>query len=232
MSADSPAQRRSAVDQDRTASENGRGRQRGEESGAQKAMADLILRGPGRPRKRVLNPRVGVIDADEPGVHRRDRKAGPGWQRKERLHRKKKTRGEEVIGWIERACFVPEGANVGQPLKLLDWQRDWILTIYDNPHVTRRAILSVGRKNGKGLALDTPIATPRGFVPMGMLQIGDEVFDENGKPCRVTYISPVHIGLCCWRLRFADGSEIVADQDHQWLTCHSYRPWAQSRMTS
>jgi len=112
-------------------------------------MADLIIRGPGRPRKRVLNPRVGVVDEDEPGVHRPGRKSGPGWERKERLHRKKKTRGENVIRWIQSACFVPEGANVGKPLVLLDWQRDWILSIYDNPHITRRAILSLGRKNGK-----------------------------------------------------------------------------------
>jgi phage terminase large subunit-like protein len=90
----------------------------------------------GRPRKRALMPRVG--NAPE-----------PGWQRKERYHRKPKSRAGEVIRWIEGACFVPEGANVGQPLRLLQWQRDWITEIYDNPHTTRRAILSLGRKNGK-----------------------------------------------------------------------------------
>ena len=59
------------------------------------------------------------------------------------------TDGEEVILFIESFCRVPEGALVGQPLKLADFQKRFILDIYDNPAVTRRAILSMGRKNGK-----------------------------------------------------------------------------------
>lgn len=57
------------------------------------------------------------------------------------------TRGEENCDWIEACCRVPEGALVGQPVKLRPWQRDIILGIYDQP--TRRAIISFGRKNGK-----------------------------------------------------------------------------------
>jgi phage terminase large subunit-like protein len=38
---------------------------------------------------------------------------------------------------------------VGQPVKLRSWQRKEVCRIYDNPHGTRRAILSFGRKNGK-----------------------------------------------------------------------------------
>ena len=55
----------------------------------------------------------------------------------------------DVIVFIERFCYVPEGKFVGQKLKLLDWQKDVIRQIYDNPHGTRRAIISVGRKNAK-----------------------------------------------------------------------------------
>ena len=44
---------------------------------------------------------------------------------------------------------MPEGRLVGQPVKLRPWQRDEIRKIYDNPHGTRRAIISFGRKNGK-----------------------------------------------------------------------------------
>jgi PHD/YefM family antitoxin component YafN of YafNO toxin-antitoxin module len=42
---------------------------------------------------------------------------------------------------------VPEGALVGQPVKLREWQRSIIRGIYDSP--TRRAIVTFGRKNGK-----------------------------------------------------------------------------------
>lgn len=59
------------------------------------------------------------------------------------------TKGQKVIAFIERYCKVPEGALVGQPIKLLDFQKKFITDIYDNPHGTREAILSIGRKNGK-----------------------------------------------------------------------------------
>ncbi len=59
------------------------------------------------------------------------------------------TRGEEVCRFIENLCLVPEGKLVGQPMKLMPFQRKFILDIYDNPKGTSRAYLSVGRKNGK-----------------------------------------------------------------------------------
>lgn len=62
---------------------------------------------------------------------------------------KQLTRGERVIAFIERYCFVPEGEHVGQRIKLDPFQRKFILAIYDNPAGTRRAYLSIARKNGK-----------------------------------------------------------------------------------
>jgi phage terminase large subunit-like protein len=55
----------------------------------------------------------------------------------------------DIIWWIEDKCFVPEGRLLGQPMRLDDWQKAEIIRIYDNPHGTRRAILSFARKNGK-----------------------------------------------------------------------------------
>lgn len=59
------------------------------------------------------------------------------------------TRGERVCRFIETTCVVPEGTLVGQPVVLSDFQRQFILAIYDNPAVTDTAILSVARKNSK-----------------------------------------------------------------------------------
>ena len=59
------------------------------------------------------------------------------------------TRGERVIAFIERFCLVPEGALVGKPMVLDVFQKGFILAVYDNPATTRRAILSMARKNGK-----------------------------------------------------------------------------------
>jgi phage terminase large subunit-like protein len=55
----------------------------------------------------------------------------------------------DVITFIETVCLVPEGKFVGQPLKLQAWQKDILRAIYDNPAGTRRAIISMGRKNAK-----------------------------------------------------------------------------------
>ena len=59
------------------------------------------------------------------------------------------SRAARVIAFMERYCVVPEGAHVGQPLRLEQFQKDFITDIYANPAGTRRAILSVARKNGK-----------------------------------------------------------------------------------
>ena len=57
--------------------------------------------------------------------------------------------GADIIAFIHQVCLTPEGRFVGQPLRLQPWQKDFIHQIYDNPHGTRRAILSVARKNAK-----------------------------------------------------------------------------------
>jgi len=57
--------------------------------------------------------------------------------------------GADIIAFIQQVCLVPEGKLVGQPLMLQDWQREFIELVYDNPHGSRRAFLSVGRKNAK-----------------------------------------------------------------------------------
>lgn len=59
------------------------------------------------------------------------------------------TRGQAVCKFIEAHCVVPEGVLVGQPVKLDRFQRKFILAVYDNPHITDTAILSMARKNAK-----------------------------------------------------------------------------------
>jgi phage terminase large subunit-like protein len=62
---------------------------------------------------------------------------------------RKLTRGERNVAWIEAYCRIPEGRDVGKTVKLRPWQKREVLKIYDNPHGTRRAIVSFGRKNAK-----------------------------------------------------------------------------------
>ncbi len=59
------------------------------------------------------------------------------------------TRSRRNIKWVEQYCRVPEGKDVGKPLKLRAFQKAALAKIYDNPYGTRRAIISFGRKNAK-----------------------------------------------------------------------------------
>lgn len=72
--------------------------------------------------------------------------------------------------------------------------------------------------HGKALALDTPILTASGWQTMGSVAVGDVLFDESGKACRITRATDVMLGRPCYRMKFSDGTEIVADAEHQWLT--------------
>ena len=65
------------------------------------------------------------------------------------MTRRKLTRGERVIQFIETYCLTPEGQHIGKPMKLEAFQRRFIIEIYDNPYKTHTAYLSIARKNGK-----------------------------------------------------------------------------------
>lgn len=68
----------------------------------------------------------------------------------------------------------------------------------------------------KALDVATPILTARGWSTMGALRPGDEVFAPDGQPTKVLAAHPVRHGRPCYRLRFDDGQEIVADGEHLW----------------
>lgn len=61
----------------------------------------------------------------------------------------KLTRAERAMKFIEHFCLVPEGALVGQPVHLADFQEAFFYAVYDNPAGTDTAYLSIARKNAK-----------------------------------------------------------------------------------
>ena len=68
------------------------------------------------------------------------------------------------------------------------------------------------------VALDTVLATPTGWTTMGEIAVGDLLHDAEGQPTRVVAATEVMVGRPCYELTFSDGSVIVADAEHQWLT--------------
>lgn len=71
---------------------------------------------------------------------------------------------------------------------------------------------------GKALALDTPLATDTGWTTMGQVQVGDHLIGPDGKPTTVTAATTVMTDRPCYEVTFSDGTKIVADAEHQWVT--------------
>jgi replicative DNA helicase len=85
-------------------------------------------------------------------------------------------------------------------------------------HSGQMIIVAARPAVGKALALDTPLATPTGWTTMGEVQVGDELYDAQGRPTRVVAATGAMTGRPCYEVTFSDGSTIVADAEHQWLT--------------
>lgn len=88
-------------------------------------------------------------------------------------------------------------------------------------HVTSepdgRLIVTMAPQEGKALALDTPVPTPTGWTTMGDLRPGDRVIGGDGRPCFVTWKSPVWADRDCYAVTTGDGERIVADGAHEWV---------------
>lgn len=65
------------------------------------------------------------------------------------MKKNKNTLGWKVIAFIHKYCKVPEGKLVGQPIILDKFQIEFILHVFDNKKITKKAILSMAKKNGK-----------------------------------------------------------------------------------
>ena len=71
---------------------------------------------------------------------------------------------------------------------------------------------------GKALALDTPLPTPTGWTTMADVAVGDQLVGADGRPATVVAATEVLHGRPCYEVEFSDGTVIVADGQHQWLT--------------
>lgn len=85
-----------------------------------------------------------------------------------------------------------------------------------------RYVNAVYRGFAKALALDTPIPTPTGWTTMGAINQGDVVFDESGRPCLVTLVTPTMGDRDCYRVSFDDGESVVCCGDHLWTVQDGY----------
>lgn len=90
--------------------------------------------------------------------------------------------------------------------------------VMEDREIAGHTFVCGGAGSGKALAVSTPIPTPTGFVPMGELQVGDHVFDEEGYPTMVVGAFDVMLDRDCFEVVFGDGTSVVADGEHLWPT--------------
>jgi replicative DNA helicase len=85
-------------------------------------------------------------------------------------------------------------------------------------HPGQLVIVAARPAIGKALALDTPLPTPTGWTTMGEVAVGDLLLAADGRPTRVVAATEVMAGRPCYEVEFSDGTSVVADAEHQWLT--------------
>ncbi|QRN84846.1 terminase [Clostridia bacterium] len=132
-----------------------------------------------------------------------------------------------AINFIEQLKLT-KGRWAGQPFKLLSWEKDLVSRLFgtlreDGTRQYRTAYVEIGKKNGKALAINTLLPTPAGWTTMEALKVGDEVFDENGKPCKVVSCTEVMYGHSCYEVTLSDKESIIADAEHLWQV-EEYKP--------
>ena len=131
-----------------------------------------------------------------------------------------KEKADRAVAFIENLCHT-KGKWAGKPFLLLPWQEQIVRDLFgivkeDGKRQFLTAYIEIPKKNGKQLALDTPIPTPDGWKTMGTIAIGDCVFDERGKPCHVVAKSLIDDTEQAYELVFRDGGRIVAGERHLW----------------
>lgn len=120
-------------------------------------------------------------------------------------------RGQETI---LRWYFDSNGAITGVQ------QQPWIGPLIDIPIeklLLFRPTQYKGNPEGRALDPDTLIPTPDGWRELDSLTVGNKVFDETGKIRYITARADWN-DRPCYKVKFLDGCEIVADANHQWVT--------------
>ena len=119
---------------------------------------------------------------------------------------------ESTLDEIE-AINNRDGAMIGVPTGFADLDE-----LTNGLHPGQMVIVAARPAMGKALALDTPLPTPSGWTTMGDVQVGDQLYDAQGRPTTVVAATEVMEGRACYEVVFSDGTTIVADAEHQWLT--------------
>ena len=125
---------------------------------------------------------------------------------------------ESALDEIE-AISNRDGEMVGVPTGFADLDE-----LTNGLHGGQMVIVAARPAVGKALALDTPLPTPTGWTTMGEVVVGDLLYSPDGHLTIVVAATEVMLDRPCYEVAFSDGSRVVADAQHQWLTENHSRP--------
>lgn len=82
----------------------------------------------------------------------------------------------------------------------------------------RLAVVTGIPGHGKALALETDIPTPSGFKKLKDIHPGDLVYGVDGAAKKVIAETDVQYDRPVYDIEFSDGTHVIADENHLWLT--------------
>ena len=117
----------------------------------------------------------------------------------------------DPVGWIKRFLLYRDDQG------LAPYQEDILRALAERKRAAARGPHGLG----KAKCINTPMYTTAGWKTVGTLVPGDQVFDENGRPCNVVAKSEIFLGPT-YEVEFADGSMIVTHGQHEWNALDVY----------
>lgn len=85
-----------------------------------------------------------------------------------------------------------------------------------------KMLISGSPKGGKALRNDQRVLTPRGWIPISDIKVGDAVIGSNGRPTQVVGVFPQGVRPM-YEVVTDDGQTVFADAEHVWTVCpHSH----------
>jgi len=135
-------------------------------------------------------------------------------------------KAQHAVDFFENFLIHSKGQFAGEPFILLPWQKHDIIEelfgwmrVDTDTRKYRVGYISVPKKNGKDLDIETPVLTTSGWKTIGTLAVGDEVFHPSGRPVKVVAKSEVFTDVPQYRMGFSQtDEEIIAGAPHLWKT--------------
>ena len=119
---------------------------------------------------------------------------------------------EGTIDEIEASSHRGDGLT-GVPTGFADLDQ-----LTNGLHPGQMIVIAARPALGKALSLDTPLPTPSGWTTMGEVRVGEQLLAADGTATTVVAATDVMHDRLCFEITFDDGTVVVADAQHQWLT--------------